>query len=183
MPSGIDEDTSYFLEAYLIGCFFGEDKKSTQDEIKELLVNWEKVVKEGRNPELKLLKNKEKITIKDSGMKVVDSLRDIFEQMPPEMSDYVEKVMQSLDKQEGKLNDASLTPSGLIVDQLKNSSKTWEELNLELAKEHLNSLNSLETDLNYLSEEAKSSLEKFKQLENHQEEEFEVYLDKFVNDI
>ena len=116
-------------------------------------------------------------------MKVIDSLRDIFEQMPPEMSDYVEKVMKSLDKQEGKLNDASLTPSGLIVDQLKNSNKTWEELNLELAKDHFNSLNRLETDLNYLSEEAKSSLEKFKQLENHQEEEFEVYLDKFVNDI
>ena len=86
LPSGIDEDTSYFLEAYLIGCFFGEDKKSTQDEIKELLVNWENVVKEGRNPELKLLKNKEKITVKDSGMKVVDSLRDIFEQMPTAVS-------------------------------------------------------------------------------------------------
>ena len=27
LPCGIDEDTSYFLEAYLIGCFFGEDKK------------------------------------------------------------------------------------------------------------------------------------------------------------
>ena len=70
-----------------------------------------------------------------------------------------------------------------IVDQLKNSNKTWEELNLELAKEHFSSLNTLETDLNYLSEEAKISLEKFKQLENHQEDEFEVYLDKFVNDI
>ena len=42
---------------------------------------------------------------------------------------------------------------------------------------------SLENDLNYLSEEAKSSLEKFKKLDKHQEEEFEVYLDKFVNDI
>ena len=132
---------------------------------------------------LYLLKNKEKITVKDSGMKVVDSLRSIFEQMPPEMSGYVEKVMKSLDKQEGKLNDASLTPSGLIVDQLKNSNKTWEELNLELAKKHSNSLKDLKRDLNYLSEEAKSSLEKFKKLENHQEEEFEVYLDKFVNDI
>ncbi|MDC3027171.1 hypothetical protein OA256_01780, partial [Gammaproteobacteria bacterium] len=181
--SGIDEDTSYFLEAYLIGCFFGEDRKSTQNEIKELLVNWENVVKEGRNPDLKLLKNKEKIAVKDAGMKVVDSLRNIFEQMPPEMSDYVEKVLKSLDKQEEKLNDPSLTPSGLIVDQLKNSEKTWEELNLELAKKHANSLKSLEADLNYLSEEAKSSLEKFKKLEKHQEEEFEVYLDKFVNDI
>ena len=99
------------------------------------------------------------------------------------MSDYIEKVMKSLDKQEEKLNDASLTPSGLIVDQLKNSNKTWEELNLELAKKHANSLKSLESDLNYLSEESKSSLEKFKKLENHQEEDFEVYLDKFVNDI
>ena len=115
MPAGIDEDTSYFLEAYLIGCFFGEDKKSTQDEIKELLVNWENIVKEGRNPDLKLFKNKEKITVKDSGMKVVDSLRDIFEQMPSEMSDYVEKVLKSLDKQEEKLNDASLTPQGLSL--------------------------------------------------------------------
>ena len=109
--------------------------------------------------------------------------RDVFNQMPSEMSLYVEKVMKSLDKQEEKLNDASLTPSGLIVDQLQNSAKTWEELNLELAQEHSNSLKSLETDLNYLSEEAKSSLEKFKQLGNHQEEEFDVYLDKFVNDI
>ena len=183
LPSGIDEDTSYFLEAYLIGCFFGEDKKSTQEEIKELLMNWENVVKEGRNPNLRLLKDKEKVTIKDSGMQVIDSLRNIFHQMPPEMNEYVKKVMKSLDRQEEKLNDASLTPSGLIVDELKNSNKTWEELNLELAKEHSKSLKGLEKDLNYLSEEAKSSLEKFKQLGNHQEEEFEVYLDKFVNDI
>ena len=146
-------------------------------------MNWGNVVKEGRNPNLKLLKDKEKLTIKDSGMQVIDYLRNIFDQMPPEMSDYAEKVMKSLDKQEEKLNDASLTPSGLIVDQLKNSNKTWEELNLELAKKHSNSLKDLEKDLNYLSEEAKSSLEKFKKLENHQEEEFEVYLDKFVNDI
>ena len=183
LPSGIDEDTSYFLEAYLIGCFFGEDKKSTQEEIKELLMNWENVVKEGRNPNLRLLKDKEKVTIKDSGMQVIDSLRNIFHQMPPEMNEYVKKVMKSLDRQEEKLNDASLTPSGLIVDELKNSNKTWEELNLELAKEHSKSLKGLEKDLNYLSEEAKSSLEKFKKLGNHQEEEFEVYLDKFVNDI
>ena len=132
---------------------------------------------------LHLLKDKEKVTIKDSGMKVIDSLRNIFHQMPPEMGEYVKKVMKSLDRQEEKLNDASLTPSGLIVDELKNNNKTWEELNLELAKEHSNSLKGLEKDLNYLSEEAKSSLEKFKQLGNHQEEEFEVYLDKFVNDI
>ena len=116
-------------------------------------------------------------------MKVIDYLRDIFKQMPSEMSDYVEKVMKSLNKQEEKLNDASLTPSGLIVDQLQNNNKTWEELNLELAKEHSNSLKNLETDLSYLLKEAKSSLEKFKELGNHQEEEFDVYLDKFVNDI
>ena len=55
--------------------------------------------------------------------------------------------------------------------------------NLELAKKHTNSLKDLETDSNYLSEEAKSSLEKFEKLDKRQEEEFEVYLDKFVNDI
>ena len=183
LPSGIDEDTSYFLEAYLIGCFFDEDKKASQSEIKELLANWENVVKRGRDPKLKLQKNKEKITVKDSGMQVIDSLRNIFEKMPSEMEDYTRKVMKSLDVQEKKLNDSSLTPSGQIVNDLQSNNKTWEALNLELAKSHYDSLTKFETDLNYLSEEAKVSLEKFKNLEKQQEEEFEVYLDKFVNDI
>ena len=183
LPTGIDEDTSYFLEAYLIGCFFGEDKKSTENEIKELLMNWGNVVKEGRNPNLKLLKNKEKVSIKDSGMAVIDSLRNIFEQMPPEMNEYVKKVFKSLDQQEEKFNNASLTPSGKIVTDLRNNNKTWEELNLELAKQHSDSLEEIGMDLSYLSEEAQISLEKFKELGKYSEEEFDVYLDKFVNDI
>ena len=183
LPTGIDEDTSYFLEAYLIGCFFGEDKKSTENEIKELLMNWGNVVKEGRNPNLKLLKNKEKVSIKDSGMAVIDSLRNIFEQMPPEMNEYVKKVFKSLDQQEKKFNNASLTPSGKIVTDLRNNNKTWEELNLELAKQHSDSLEKIGMDLSYLSEEAQISLEKFKELGKYNEEEFDVYLDKFVNDI
>jgi len=183
LPTGIDEDTSYFLEAYLIGCFFGEDKKSTENEIKELLMNWGNVVKEGRNPNLKLLKNKEKVSIKDSGMAVIDSLRNIFEQMPPEMNEYVKKVFKSLDQQEKKFNNASLTPSGKIVTDLRNNNKTWEELNLELAKQHSDSLEEIGMDLSYLSEEAQISLEKFKELRKYSEEEFDVYLDKFVNDI
>ena len=183
LPTGIDEDTSYFLEAYLIGCFFGEDKKSSENEIKELLINWENVVKEGRNPNLKLLKNKEKMSIKDAGMAVIDSLRDIFEQMPTEMNEYVEKVFKSLDRQEEKFNNTSLTPSGKIITDLRNNNKTWEELNLELSKQHSDSLEKIGMDLSYLSEEAQISLEKFKELEMYNEEEFDVYLDKFVNDI
>ena len=183
LPSGIDEDTSYFLEAYLIGCFFGEDTKSTQDEIKELLVNWENVVKKGRDPGLKLLKNKEEITVKDSGMKVVDSLRDIFEQMPSEMNNYVEKVMKSFDQQERKLNDASLTPSGLIIEELQNNNKTWEELNLELAMGHSDSLKNKKVDLQYLYEEAKSSLKKFNDAERREEELFDSYLENFIKSI
>jgi glutamate--cysteine ligase len=183
LPTGIDEDTSYFLEAYLIGCFFGEDKKSTENEIKELLMNWGNVVKEGRNPNLKLLKNKEKVSIKDSGMAVIDSLRNIFEQMPPEMNEYTKKVFKSLDRQEEKFNNASLTPSGKFVTDLRNNNKTWEELNLELAKQHSDSLEEIGMDLSYLSEEAQISLEKFKELGKYSEEEFDVYLDKFVNDI
>jgi glutamate--cysteine ligase len=183
LPTGIDEDTSYFLEAYLIGCFFGEDKKSNENEIKELLINWGNVVREGRNPNLKLLKNKEKVSIKDSGMAVIDSLRNIFEQMPPEMNEYVKKVFKSLDQQEEKFNNASLTPSGKIITDLRNNNKTWEELNLELAKQHSDSLEEIGMDLSYLSEEAQISLEKFKELGKYSEEEFDVYLDKFVNDI
>ena len=183
LPAGIDEDTGYFLEAYLIGCFFDEDIKASQSEIKELLLNWENVVKDGRNPDLKLHKDNERISIKDCGMKVIDALRSVFKQMPQEMNLFTEKVFNSLDVQEKKLNDPSLTPSGKIIEELQNNNKTWEELNLELAKKHSTSLRKIETDLDYLSAEAENSLKKFKELEEIQEENFDIYLDKFVNDI
>ncbi len=183
LPAGIDEETSYFLEAYLIGCFFDEDKKASRSEIKELLLNWENVVKNGRNQNLRLIKNNEKINVKDCGMKVIDRLRSIFELMPQEMNLFTEKVFRSLDIQEKKLNDPSLTPSGKIISELRNNNKTWQELNLELAEKHSKSLKKIKTDLNYLSEEAESSLEKFKSFEELEEEDFDIYLDKFVNDI
>ena len=98
------------------------------------------------------------------------------------INDRKEELNRDLMEEE-KLNDSSLTPSGRIVSELQNNNKSWEELNLELAREHSQSFKRIETDLNYLSKEAKSSLEKFNELGNHQEEEFDVYLDKFLNDI
>jgi len=130
-----------------------------------------------------LHKDNERISIKDCGMKVIDALRSVFKQMPQEMNLFTEKVFNSLDVQEKKLNDPSLTPSGKIIEELQNNNKTWEELNLELAKKHSTSLRKIETDLDYLSAEAENSLKKFKELEEIQEENFDIYLDKFVNDI
>ena len=50
------------------------------------------------------------------------------------------------------------------VNKIQPDNFEFNSNNLDLAKKHANSLKSLETDLNYLSEEAKSSLEKFKEL-------------------
>ena len=115
-------------------------------------------------------------------MEVIDSLRGIFEQMPDGMSPYVNKVFKSLDKQEKKFMDSSLTPSGKILDELKNN-KTWEELNLELFNNHSKVLRDKNLDLGYLNEEAKNSLDKFKELEEIDEIRFDEYLDKFIKDI
>ena len=73
--------------------------------------------------------------------------------------------------------------SGKIIKELQTNDKTWEELNLELAKNHSSSLGQIESDLSYLSEEAESSLKKFKHFEELEEEDFDIYLEKFVNDI
>ena len=61
LPSGIDENTSYFLEALLITCLIEDNTPSTKVEIKELLDNWQNVVRNGRNPNF--LKNGLKILI------------------------------------------------------------------------------------------------------------------------
>ena len=76
-----------------------------------------------------------------------------------------------------------MTPSGKIIQELRGNSKSWEELNLELAHKHSDELKKKELDLDYLIKEAKESLSKFEKLEAADEEEFDLYLEKFVNDI
>ena len=69
------------------------------------------------------------------------------------------------------------------VQDLRGICKYWEELYLELAHIHSDELKKKELDLDYLIKEAKESLSKFEKLEAADEEEFDLYLEKFVNDI
>ena len=69
------------------------------------------------------------------------------------------------------------------LPELQNNNKTWEELNLELAIGHSDSLKNKKVDLKYLYEEAKSSLKKFNDAERREEEPFDSYLENFIKNI
>jgi len=182
LPIGIDENTSYFLEGLLIFCFFEEDKKSGKEEIKELLTNWQNVVRNGRDPEQEIYKNQEAFNLRDIGKTVIGKITDFFESLPKELLPNKEKFIRALDAQNHKFEDSSLTPSGKIMDILKKG-KTWEELNIELANLHKKELHDKKLDLEFLKEEATTSLQVFEEMKSKEEEPFETYLEKFVQSI
>ena len=183
LPGGIDEETSYFLEGYLLYSFFGEDKKSDRKEIEELLSNWQAVVRNGRNENQMLFKSGKDVSIKSAGLQLIDEIATFINELPKEMGIFKEKVMASLDKQKLKFEDSDLTPSGRIVKQLKEKDQSWQELNYDLIKSHKEFYEKQNLNTEYLTKEAISSLQEFKKLQDVKEMPFEKFLEEYLKEI
>ena len=183
LPSGIDENTSYFLEALLITCLIEDNTPSTKVEIKELLDNWQNVVRNGRNPNLKLKKNGKEISLKNAGFELIEKIREVFEKLPKDLQEYKSKVFSSLEVQLEKLKDPFLTPSGKVIEELSKGPTTWQELNFNLAKKHATYFEEKNIDLSHLDDEAKSSIERYKSLEESDDASFENFLEEYLKDI
>ena len=121
--------------------------------------------------------------MKSAGFELIEKIREVFEKLPEDLKEYKYKVFSSLEAQLEKLKDPLLTPSGRIIEELSKGSTTWQELNFDLAKKHARYFEEKNVDLSHLDNEAKSSLERYKSLEESDDASFENFLEEYLKDI
>jgi glutamate--cysteine ligase len=131
LPLGIDRDQIDFMDLFLLTCLLSESLPSNQDEHTRILNNQKILVNQGRSPGLMLHDA-------DGTRSFEDWSKSIFQEMYV-LADILDKNIQTkrynkiLKKFEILIESPSLTPSGKILDAMKESKKTFFQLAMDLS--------------------------------------------------
>ena len=174
--SGIDIDTIYFLELFMLYCCIKDSPIMTRDEQKDSRSNTLKVSKEGRRKDILLLKNSKKVTIKDWSKKIFDEMIVIAENLEESS-----KYLNAIKKYQPLIGFPSITPSGLILDMVLSGKSSIKELGNEIAKKNKDAF--LKRNINsflVLDNEVEESINRQKKLETKSSKLFEDYLEEYL---
>ena len=133
LPLGIDEAQSRFMDIFLTYCALEESPDISTEECADITSNFSLSVREGRHPDL-LLNNKGK------QQSLIEWGKQLFEQLVP-----VAKLLdgaqgsslytESLNTERRKLDNVDLTPSAVILTQLR-SGQSFREFSRGITREH-----------------------------------------------
>lgn len=174
--SGIDIDTIYFLELFMLYCCIKDSPMMTRDEQKDSRSNTLRMSKEGRRKDIYLLKNAKKITIKDWSRKIFDEMIGIAESLEESS-----KYLNAIEKSKVLIDSPDNTPSGLILDMVLSRKLNIEELGKEIAKKNKDAfLKRNNNSFLVLDNEVEESIDRQKELETKSSKLFEDYLKEYL---
>lgn len=180
-PTGIDRTTLYFLDAFLLFAWLAPSPKDTKQSWDESQSNQTKVVEQGRDPNLEVVVEGKPYSVPELGNYVINLVSQV--------ADVVDEVVHgseyrnAVSAQKEKLQDASLTPSARLLQQMATWDKSYYRTIETLSKQHRTDL--LEQKLSdskrqhYLELGVRSHNEQ-RELEVSETDSFERYLDDYM---
>ena len=133
-PMGISREQVHFLDSFLLHCLLAESPDCNKDEFFEVANNLNLVVNRGREPNLLLSNEGKKRKLKDWSMELINDIKHsacILDNVN-QSSEY----SLSVSRQEEKIDNPTLTPSGRMLDQMKNENLSFFEFSMEYSKKH-----------------------------------------------
>ncbi len=179
---GISQETVYFLDLFMAHCFLKQEPPLSKDEKMNISNNDSLVSKQGRMPNLKLIKNKEKISLNRWANDLLDDLFSIKEFIDDTSHNY----SKSLDSMRERINNSELTPSSMILEQIHSRNISYSDLGMEIAANNKNYF--LERDIsgnsnwNTLDSEAKKSILRQMEMENNDSQTFQEYIHSYFSE-
>lgn len=133
LPLGIDEEQIRFLDSFLLHCLLSESPRCDQREFFEVSANLAKVVEQGRNPELELKVEGSTIRMRQWADELLKDMRHSATLLDGihQTSAHEAALMKQMDKVE----DASLTPSGRMLQEMQEGQLSFFDFSMARSKE------------------------------------------------
>ena len=179
-PMGISREQVHFLDSFLLHCLLDESPDCNKDEFFEVANNLNLVVNRGREPNLLLSNEGKKRKLKDWSMELINDIKHsacILDNVN-QSSEYSLSVF----RQEEKIDNPTLTPSGRMLDQMKNENLSFFEFSMEHSKRHSRTLRETNIDstfLEHMRSISSTSLLDQKNIEDSDSIEFETFLEQW----
>lgn len=133
LPLGIDAEQIRFLDSFLLHCLLDESPECNQTEFFEVAQNIATVVEHGRNPDLEL-------SLESKPRKLVEWAHELMENisfssalLDGEESDLHEKSRLT---QIAKIDNPDLTPSGMMIKEMKEKNLSFFTFSMKQAEIH-----------------------------------------------
>jgi glutamate--cysteine ligase len=180
-PSGVNQNTMRFLEAFLIYCLLEDSPPLGEKETREAGRNHTSTAKQGRDPEFRLLRDGREVRLQDWAGEIVTKVAAIAEMIDTQDGDGSYAAAVRL--QQKIIDDPEATLSARIVAELKKTGSSFFEFALGMARCHSDYFASIaplrESQATLLANEAAESVRRQRDIEAADEISLDEYLQRY----
>ncbi|MCK4864896.1 MAG: glutamate--cysteine ligase [Gammaproteobacteria bacterium] len=133
-PLGINEEQLYFLETFMMFCLTHESPTIDDQERKEIDQNEMLTAHQGRDPELKLSRNGQDISIKEWGGEILDVMQG-FASLLDDVHG-ADNYSRSLKKQKQAVDDPECTPSAKMLCEMREKGEGFYHFATRMSEQH-----------------------------------------------
>jgi glutamate--cysteine ligase len=133
-PTGISLSTAQFVEAYLLFCALDASPLLDDAAYAEAGANFARVVKEGRRPGLELTRGGKAVSMRDWANELLDRIAPAAALLDVQAGGTAHR--DALDAQRAKLADLSLTPSARVLQDMRETGRSFIQFALEHSAAH-----------------------------------------------
>lgn len=183
LPLGMDADTAYFIESFLLWCLLSDSPPSDEAEYKRMNSNQARIVECGRDPALKLEDGNRQRTVAEWSSSFIDGIAACAKLLDEAHGG--ENYARSVSVQCARLQDSALTPSAAVLHDIARQKKSFFRWAYDLSAKHADDFLAREFSAgqaNYFSSLARKSLQDLHDAESRPlQETFEEFLDKYYS--
>ena len=134
LPLGIDVEEARFLDAFLLFCALQESPCLVEGECSTSSDNFLKVVKQGRQPGLQLLRSGEPVELKAWAAQLIEEIGSVADLL--DRSHGGDQHARALAAQQAKVADSSLTPSAQVLEAMRRNGESFSQFALRQTRQH-----------------------------------------------
>lgn len=181
LPLGIDLPQARFLDTFLLYCILQDSPKLSSSECTATTENFLSVVKQGRLPNLELIRDAQPISLQNWGLELLEQMQACAELL--DNSYGITEHSEALRKQVDKLNNPSLTPSAQVLASMREQHCSFSQFALKQSLQHLQTLSSPALDANktaHYEELARQSHQAQEEIEKQPQCSFDEFMEDFL---
>ncbi len=178
LPVGIDAQDIRFLDTFLLHCLLSDSARCDQREFFEVATNLAAVVERGRDPELQLNRGDKMLGIRDWAEQLLDDMAHSATLL--DQVHHSQTYNESVRLQQAKVRDASLTPSGRMLKQMREQELSFFELAMNLSKSAKKTLQNCRPDdevMAHFADASAISHQRQKEIEEADTQSFDEFLE------
>jgi glutamate--cysteine ligase len=133
-PSGINQNTMRFIEAFLVYCVLADSPLLDDAALDEVRLNHAGTAKRGRDPDFRLFRSGEPIALRAWAEEILEQVQAVAEII--DHGEASNSYAESVRLMRQAVDDPALTPSARTLAELKETRSSFFEYTFALAKHH-----------------------------------------------